>query len=78
MKSIYKTESDLQTEKKKEVWSSKGRGAWGETNQKFGVNRYKILYVKQIINKDLLYSTRDCVQYLIITYNGMQSEGKKS
>ena len=26
MKSIYKTESDLQTEKKKEVWSPKGRG----------------------------------------------------
>ena len=35
------------------------KGAWGETNYKYGVNRYKIPYVKQIINKDLLYSTRD-------------------
>ena len=26
------------------------------------------------INKDLLYSTGNCVQYLIITYNGKESE----
>ena len=29
----------------------------GGTNQEYGINRYKLLYIKQISNKDLLYST---------------------
>ena len=69
MKSIYKTESDLQTEKKKEVWSPKGRGAWGETNQKFGVNRYKILYVKQGRTRTC---TESYTQYFVVIYNGRE------
>ena len=33
-----------------------------------------LLYIKQINNKDLLYSTGNYIQNLIITYNGKESE----
>ena len=42
----------------------------GRINQEFEINRYTLLYIKQIINKNLLYSTGNYIQYLIITYNG--------
>ena len=35
-------------------------------------NRYKLLYVKQISNKDLPYSVEHYTQYLVITYNEIQ------
>ena len=35
----------------------------------FGINRYTQLYMKQINNKNLLYSTENYIQDLIITYN---------
>ena len=34
----------------------------------------KILYIKKINNEDLLYSTGSYIQYLVITYNGKESE----
>ena len=76
--SIYKTETDSQTQKTN-LWLPKGKGGGGvegEINQEFGINRYTLLYVKQINinNKDLLYSTGDYIQYLLITYNGKESE----
>ena len=40
----------------------------------FGISRYKLLYIKYINNKVLLYSTRNYIQYLVITYNGKESE----
>ena len=50
----------------------------GETekgiNQKFGINRYILLYIKQIFNKDLLYSTGNSVQYFIIISKEKESE----
>ena len=38
----------------------------------FGISRYKLLYIKQINNKVLLYSTGNYSQYLVITYNGRE------
>ena len=38
------------------------------------INRYKQLYIKQKRNKDVLYNTGKYIQYLIITYNGIESE----
>ena len=35
---------------------------------------YCYIYKKQIKNKDLLYSTGNCIQYLLITHNGKVSE----
>ena len=38
------------------------------------INRYTLLYIKYINNKDLPYSPGNCIQYLVITYNGKESE----
>ena len=46
----------------------------GMTNQGYGINRYELLYIKQICNKDLLYSTGNYSYYLIITYNGKSAK----
>ena len=45
------------------------QGGW--INQEYGINRYTLLYIK---NKNLLYSTGNYIRYLIITYNGKESE----
>ena len=45
---------------------------------KFGINRYKLLYMKHVNNKDLLYNTGNNIQYLIITYNGKEAEEKNT
>ena len=45
-------------------------------NKGVGIHRYKLLYIKQKTNKDLLYSTGNYIQYLAITYNGIYSEKK--
>ena len=64
---IYKTEIDSQTQKTT-LWLRKGKGGEGGINQEFGNNRYTLLYIKQIINKDLLYSAENYTQYSVITY----------
>ena len=43
-------------------------------NQEFGIKRYILLYIKQIKNKDLLYSTGNYIQYLTVIYCGKESE----
>ena len=35
---------------------------------KVQINRYTLLYIKQMNNKDLLYSTGNYIQYLVINY----------
>ena len=35
---------------------------------------YTLLYIKQITNKDLLYSTENSTQYSVMTYVGKESE----
>ena len=51
---------------KEETWG-------GKINQESGINRYTLLYIKQI-NKNLLYTTGNYIQYVVITYNGKESE----
>ena len=43
-------------------------------NKGVGIHRYKLLYINQKANKDLLYSTGSYIQYLAITYNGKEPE----
>ena len=33
-----------------------------------GIDTYTLLYIKEIINQDLLYSTRNSTQYSLMTY----------
>ena len=49
------------------------RGRGGGINLEFGINRYTLLYIKQI-NMDLLYGTGNYIQYLVITDNGKETE----
>ena len=71
-KLIYKTETDSQTQKTNMV--IKGEQRNGGITQEYGINRYITLYIKQINNKDLLYSTGNCIQYLVKPYNEKESE----
>ena len=53
---------------------TKGERRGGRDKLVVGINRYTPLYIKQINNKDLLYSTGNYIQYFVITYNGKESE----
>ena len=70
---LYTKHIDPKTQKTN-LWLPEGKG--GGMNQEFGINLYKLLYIKQITRKDLLYSTRNYTQYFIITYKGKESEEK--
>ena len=48
----------------------------GGINQEYRINRYTLPYIKQINNKDLLFSTGNRIQYLVITYNGKELNTK--
>ena len=39
----------------------------GRRVREFGMDMYTLLYLKQITNKDLLYSTRNSVEYSVMT-----------
>ena len=54
----------------------KGNNEEGEINQEFGMNIHTLLYIyiKQITNEDLLYSTGNSTQYSMITYIRKETE----
>jgi len=43
-------------------------------NLEFVINRYRLLHIKWINNKDLLYSIGNYTEYLVIPYNRNKSE----
>ena len=47
----------------------------GGINWEIGIDIYTLLYIKQISNKDLLYSTGNSTQYSVMAY--MEKESKK-
>ena len=54
-----------------------GGGAWQERIvREFGVNMYKLLYLKWITNKDLLYSTGNSAQYYVAAWMGGEFGGE--
>ena len=70
---IYQAEIDSQTQKTN-LWLPNGQRGQRGINKEFGINRYIPLCVKKINNKDLQNITGDYIQYLVITYNGKESE----
>ena len=42
-------------------------------NQEFGITKYKLLHIKQISNKVLLYSTGKYAQYLVIMEKNLKN-----
>ena len=71
-KCICKTETESQMYKTN-LWLPKRRRKQGGTNQGYGINRYKLLCIKYISNKDTLYGTGNYTHYLVLTYNRIQS-----
>ena len=53
---------------------NKGEVVGGGINWETGIDTYTLLYVKQIANKNLLYSTGNFIQYSVMTYMGIQSK----
>ena len=51
-----------------------GGKAGGGINWEIGIDIHTLLYIKQITNKDLLYSIGNYIQYFIITHKGKESE----
>ena len=51
----------------------RGKGGGG-INQEFGITRYKLLHIKQINKKFLLYSTGNYIQYPEINHNKKEYE----
>ena len=66
---IYKTEIESQVQKiNLQLPEGEERG---EVNEETGIDTYT-LYVKQMINKDLLYGTGNSTQYFVMTYVGKE------
>ena len=58
-----------QTHRRREQTCGCQRGGEGMDGE-FGISRCKLLYIKWINNKVLLYSTEDYIQYPVINHNG--------
>ena len=43
----------------------------GDTNESYRINKYILLYIKFIGNKDILYSSGNYSHCFVITYNGV-------
>ena len=67
---IYTKQKQIHRHRKQTYGYQRGKGGKGGINQECGINRYALPYIKQISNKDLLYSTGNNIQFLVITYNG--------
>ena len=52
---------------------TKGNSGGQGRNEEFEINIYTLLYIKRV-NKDMLYSPGNYIQYLAITYNGRDAE----
>ena len=52
---------------------TRGEGVGG-INWEIGIDIYTLLHIKQITNKNLLYSTGNSTQYSVMTYMGKESK----
>ena len=62
---LFTKQKHSETENKLMVTKEKGGGG---ISQEFEINIDTLLYIKQIINKDLLQSTGNSTQYSVVTY----------
>ena len=56
-KSVYMQSRNRLTDIGSKLVTTEGRNKWEGANSGYGIKRYKLLSIKQIINKDILYST---------------------
>ena len=72
---LFTKQKQTHRHRKQTYGYKRGKGQGG-INQEIGSNIYMVLYIKQIANKDLLYSTGNYTQYFVITYKRKESEKK--
>ena len=53
---------------RKQTYGYQGQRSEGGISQELGISRYKLLYIKQVNNKILLYCTWNYIQYPVINY----------
>ena len=53
---------------------AKGEEGGGRMAWEFGISRCKLLHIRWINNKVLLYSTGNYIQYPVINHNGKEYE----
>ena len=70
----YKTEIESQMQKTN--LRLLGGKSGGGINWEIGIDIYTLPYIKQITNKDLLYSTSNSIQYSVMAY--MEKNLKKT
>ena len=58
---------------RKQIYGHQG-GKGGGISWEIGIDIYTLLYIKQITNKNLLYSTGNSTQYSVMTYMGKESK----
>ena len=69
-------EIDLQAYKTN-LWLSKRQVGWEGIIYKFGIKMYILLYIKQITNKDLLYSREYSISWGVLTNSCEKKRSKK-
>ena len=67
---IYGTETDSQT------YGYRGEGWTEGIVREFGIDIYTLIYLKQITNKDLLYSTGNSAQCYVAAWMGQEFGGE--
>ena len=72
---LFTKQKQTLTDLENTLMVTKGEMWGGGINQVLGMNIQTLLYIRQITNKDLLYSTGNSTQYSVITY--MRKESKK-
>ena len=45
----------------------------GQINWETGIDIYTLMFIKQVTNKDLLYSTGNSIYYSVVAYMGKES-----
>ena len=61
----------MKKKKKNKLMVTKGEKGWGGINQELGINRYTLLYMNKKVQ---LHGIGNQIQYLMIPYNGKESE----
>ena len=56
---------------KKQIYGYQRRQRLRGTNYEYGINRYKLLYTKQLNNKNILHSEGNYSHYPVIILNGI-------
>ena len=72
-KLIYKTDQGYRCKKQTYGYEGGGYGVGREINWKIGIDTYILPYIKQITNKDLLYSTGTSTIYSVMAYPGKKN-----